>query len=506
MTFVMCFAILFSFDVQAKDATKKAAAKTAQASSVDSDKPILDYGNLDKYSGDEFYEYHKALGQLMAEIERFQSLDASAKGKTAFLIKLIEESFAGSEGMPPYRVGQDCLIGGGYWGQFETRSNGGLTCNSPQQCTPSGGGQGHQCNPLFFTHNTNGSPLCVRMERTLTTTGCLPAFDSLYQRLCPNGGNEPCQAFADHFRASVRRETGRDDARTIRGYVDRIFSQYERIKDYCFNSDGSVKNHDLGQKESCFKLREYYERVLSIYRQLRAPNFACIESGVSSTMSTPHGNSRAIAMQTPSAQIGLLALRSKELADTKWPMRWFGARTRGEAAIRSTIHSLVAVGVCENKPMTSSHKASLDSLLNQDKLGAQAPATYANLFGGASPLVIRDQGLQNYNQSTRLNNWNSAAGENLKSCQKREMTAQEKRALCHKLHRSCGLNTSSCNEEPDRDGGGNDGGTNGSTTGGTTGSTSGSTNGSTSGGSEVGEGSNNAEGDQGGGHGSGPGG
>ena len=491
---------------EAKNSGKSSATKNlkvvSKLKSSNSERPILNYQHLDKYSGHDLYEYHKALGLLLAEMERFQSLSPNSKSKKAFLLKWIEESYADEpqpEGLPPYRVGQYCLIGG-YWGTFRNRENGGLTCDSTNHCSLSGGGEGHRCNPLFFTQDTSGNAFCVQIASDLTTRperGCVDAFDSVFRRLCPDSGNEPCPAFADHFRASVRNaENGRDDARAMSRYISRIMDQYDRIKQYCFNADGSAKNHEMGQKESCFRLREYYQRLLDTYRQIRPPNFSCIETGIGSTLSTPNGESAAINIERPSAQIGLLALRSRELADTRGFTRFRNARARGEAAIRSTIHSLTAVGVCTNRPVSSEQRATLDELLGQDKLSPQEPAIYSTLFGeGASPQVIRNNGLNNYDQRGRLRDWNNGAGENLKSCQRQELSPQQRRAMCYKLMRACGLRTDSCSEQPqDRDGGdGGGGSTNGSTNGGTNG-----------GGVEIDDGQNNAGGNQGADQGPGP--
>lgn len=414
--------------------------------------PILDYARIQDYSSDELYEYNRALILLMSELEHFQQLDGNFKKKNAFLLKLIESSYAGTETDPPYTLGNNCLIGG-FFGNFESKSGTGtkdITCDSPNRCTTASGGRGHVCNPLYFTYEkpATGKAFCAPLTRDLTTTGCLPMFDALYKRMCGNS-NDFCDAFAEHFKATVKKATGKDSPAAMRKYVDSVLAEYKRIEKYCFDSNGNTKEHIIGQKESCFKLRAYYKRLLEVYNKTRSADFSCIDAGLKKAVP---------GYQAPSSQVEFLKLRSKEIADSR---KLTGMRARETNARRSVIFSLSAVGVCTDKPMSSRSANEVNKLLAERKLQTLPAATYVSTFDGAHPSVIKNNGLLSNNFKQRAKNWEANAG-GLRSCNKQSLSASQQVELCVKLHKACGMDSSKCKDterdSDDSSGGGSNGG------------------------------------------------
>jgi hypothetical protein len=412
--------------------------------------PILDYSNFDKYSGDELYEYHKALYAIFVELEKFQADESLHKKKTAFFLKLMEESFANTETDPPYNLGNECLIGG-YWGKLISTSTKSMTCDSPNRCTTSSGGSGHVCNPTFFTYQnpSNGTPICAPMTRDLTTTGCLPQFDKMYKDMCGNT-DASCEKFAAHFKASVKKATGKSDPKTMRNYVAKIFEEYERIKKYCFDSKGNIKSHVMGQKESCFRLKAQYERLITVYTNTRSADFSCIDAGLSKA---------GYSADNARAQVALLTLRAKEITDTVAPHKWWGIRTREIDAKKGIIMSLSSVGVCQNAPLSEDKRAQVNAHLGQFKMKDIPSGQYKSLFG-AGPNVIKDGGLVSSSYTFRAKNWNENAGS-LANCERKTLDKEGQIKLCKALHKSCGMGSDICQENPnggDGGGGGDDGG------------------------------------------------
>jgi hypothetical protein len=453
--------------------------------------PILDYSNFDQYSGQELYEYHTALFGIFTELENFQADESLQKKKTAFFIKLMEESVANTETDPPYKLGNECLIGG-YWGQLISTSTKSMTCDSPNRCTTSSGGSGHVCNPTFFTYQNpaSGKAICAPLTRDLTTTGCLPQFDKMYKEMCGNT-DKSCEKFAAHFKASVKKATGKSDPKTMRKYVAKIFEEYERIRQYCFDSKGKIKPHVMGQKESCFRLKSQYERLTKIYENTRSADFSCIDTGLSKAGYDPN---------MARAQVTLLSVRAKEITDTVAPYKWWGIRTREIDAKRGVIMSLASVGVCQNTPLSDDKRAQANGHLGQFKMNDIPAGEYQTLFG-ASPSIIKDGGLGSPSYTTRAKNWNTSAGS-LANCERKTLDRAGQIKLCKALHKSCGMGAGICEgREGGSDngrvngGGGDDGGVSGGDDGG------GSDDGSDSkDDSETGNGENTTP-DRGGGHG-----
>ena len=137
------------------------------ASEVEEDYPILTYEEIEVMPSQDVYRYYHDLQTLMTEMEKFQFLHKNGlkePEKYSAILSLIESSYAGSETLPPYKIGNDCLIGG-YWGNWTkkaTHKQGKTvgyrtTCSSPHRCAlpgDSGGHKsGHMCNPKYFTYS-----------------------------------------------------------------------------------------------------------------------------------------------------------------------------------------------------------------------------------------------------------------------------------------------------------------------------------------------------------------
>lgn len=497
------------------------------------------------------FNYYKKLHAFVNEMEKFQ--DANKPGsfqkgkKKSAMFQLIEEAFAGTETAPPYTLGNNCLIGG-YWGNWVKRANGSMTCDSPNRCTTDTGDSGHKCNPKFFSYMdaTSRKEFCVPLKRDLTRNSCDATVKRFYDEMGAEAG-------ADHFRRSLvtaitdqATTEGRNAEELLQQTREEIYTEYQRIYNYCGETEDEWKRHTAGQYESCFNLQKQYDAIDSIVG-IEAPptpptdivenppaevpagedgdglgKFSCIKSSLDQN-GYPHVSTKYIAM---------FAAASKWHADTEWVDREKRSKTasresyavRHAKALRSAIVSLVDIGLCkDNLPRGKTQykfegdSATAEAWLNMDKL----PPTFVNnpayegLFGlklnQAIPYKVGPV-WERQTPTYHIESWaNSSRGTAPNKCVKESnYRIRSRQSLCEKMFQICGIPqlNNECRVRPDTGGnssGGNDNGgnNNGNNNGHTNGTTtdSGSDN-------EVGSGSNAEAGHQGNGDagmGSGPG-
>lgn len=501
--------------------------------------PMLSYEQIQKLPSQDVLKYYRALHRLMAELEKFQLLDKKSD-KVSSLLKylLMNESHAGSESLPPYKVGNDCLIGG-YWGQWTYRKDipglsnkSGMTCNSPNRCALPGdsGGQmsGHMCNPKYFTYASASTRTewCVNLKKDLTANGCISMLEKRYNEMC-DGHQQECRPFADHFKRSILQAIAADakfqgipEDQAVEQYKAEVFTEFSRIRNYCGDSKEEWDRHSAGQQYSCFRLMSHYQQLQRTVAQI-APKptpvpppaqppyrpgsanidglgpYACIKQGLVAAGYTNASNK----------QIAMFAVRAKDQADDTFLISLFSsAQGRQDTTMENTILSIASVGVCQGQPLNADEARRTSYWLCKDKLTDLNNTDYKRVFGVDRKKVIPAGGWRNYPFRQRRGSFETLVDNPaVRSCPRKPTEAESTR-LCRIMHRACKMDESACSYRPlpEHEGGGN-GGDNGQGNGpGGPGGPGGST-----GNSESGNGSNDGAGHGGngsGGHGSGPGG
>ncbi len=505
--------------------------------------PMLTYAQIYKMPSKDVVRYYRNLHKLMAELERFQLTDKKSDKVARVLQQLfLNESHAGSESLPPYKVGTECLIGG-YWGQWTYRrdipgisNKNGMTCNSPNRCSLPGdsGGQqsGHMCNPKYFTYanSSSRSEWCVNLKKDLTSNGCIALLEKRYSEMC-DGHDQECRPFADHFKRSILQAIAADakyqgisEGEAIDQYKNEVFTEFSRIRDYCGDTKVDWDRHSAGQQYSCFRLMSHYQQLQRTVAEIApkpAPQplppprytpppagnnspdsalgpYACIKQGLVAAGYT-HASNRAIAM---------FAVRAKDQADDSFFSWMSSGQRRQDNTMTNTILAISGVGVCQGMPLSADEARRTNYWLCKDKLSDLHSGEYKRIFGVEPQRVIPRGGWSNYDFKQRRGAWESNVNHpDIRSCP-RKPTASESLRICRIMHRACRMDEQGCEFRIPEHGGG-DGG-NGDTGGpsGPGGPGPGNTTGP-SGNAESGAGSNDGAGhggDAGGGHGSGPGG
>lgn len=440
--------------------------------------PMLTYAQIQKMPSQDVYRYYKKLYALMAELEKFQRLDKKSDKVAALLEQMfLNTSHAGSETPPPYSHGNDCLIGG-YWGTWTYRrdipgiaNKNGMTCISENRCAlPGDEGNtlsGHKCNPKYFTYENAPArgAWCVNLKKDLTTNGCIALLEKRYSEMCDTNSNF-CRPFADHFKRSIleaiaadAKYSGISEEQAISQYRDEVFTEFERIRQYCGDTKAEWDRHSAGQEYSCFRLMNFYEQLEQTVTEIAPPPalpppviytptnnnglgpYACIKQGLIN----------AGYNSTSNKYIAMFAVRAKEQADTTFSI-FRNAKGRQRASTKATILSIASVGICSGSGPTAQEASVIDSWLSSDKLKNLNRDQYYSMFGLERQHAIPHTGWDKYSSAQRRNLWDQVVkNEYVRSCPKK-LPVKESIRVCKMMHKACGYsNTSACSQQAQED-------------------------------------------------------